>query len=242
MDPKEIVRTGYDALSFYYRPEGDYDGVHAPHHKVWATQLISLLSFSSSSARVLDLGCGCGVPVARDLARAGHTVVGVDISAVQIARARELVPGGTFIQADITAFARGDSESSSHHGNTDMGGEGEYDAVVALYVLIHLPVAEQEQLIARMGRWVKDDGLCMLTVGISAQTFERTGWLGSGEEVRMWWQQAGVGEYRAWLGAAGFEIVEDKVVKDLRAGEEFEGHQFLLVRRLPRARAGVGAG
>jgi len=37
-------------------------------------------------SRVLDLGCGCGVPVARDLAAAGHEVIGVDVSEVQLQR------------------------------------------------------------------------------------------------------------------------------------------------------------
>ncbi|MGN9788947.1 class I SAM-dependent methyltransferase [Nonomuraea sp. ZG12] len=51
-------------------------------------------------ASVLDLGCGCGLPVARSLAAAGHEVMGVDISDVQIQRARRLVPAGTFRRAD----------------------------------------------------------------------------------------------------------------------------------------------
>ncbi|MCX5096466.1 class I SAM-dependent methyltransferase [Streptomyces sp. NBC_00365] len=51
---------------------------------------------------VLDLGCGSGVPVARALATAGHRVTGVDISEVQIRRAREFVPQAEFIRADAT--------------------------------------------------------------------------------------------------------------------------------------------
>ncbi|MER7270664.1 class I SAM-dependent methyltransferase [Micromonospora carbonacea] len=50
-----------------------------------------------AAAAVLDLGCGCGVPAARFLAAAGHRVTGVDISAVQVGRARRLVPTGTFL-------------------------------------------------------------------------------------------------------------------------------------------------
>ena len=53
---------------------------------------------------VLDLGCGCGVPVARDLVAAGHRVTGVDISDVQIQRARHLVPAATFRRADATTL------------------------------------------------------------------------------------------------------------------------------------------
>lgn len=56
-----------------------------------------------SDAMVLDLGCGSGIPVARMLATAGRQVVGVDISDIQIGRARQLVPDAEFIRADAMA-------------------------------------------------------------------------------------------------------------------------------------------
>jgi ubiquinone/menaquinone biosynthesis C-methylase UbiE len=97
MEPKEIVRTGYDALSYSYRQDDD-DPVG---HTRWASWLVEILC-PAKGARVLDLGCGCGVPVARTLSNAGHHVVGVDISAVQVKRGKELVPGGQFFRVDIT--------------------------------------------------------------------------------------------------------------------------------------------
>jgi SAM-dependent methyltransferase len=47
----------------------------------WLGKLITLLPTKS---RVLDLGCGSGVPIARELARRGHDVVGMDGSARQV--------------------------------------------------------------------------------------------------------------------------------------------------------------
>ena len=44
------------------------------------------------------------MPVARDLVAAGHRVTGVDISDVQIQRARHLVPAATFRRADATTL------------------------------------------------------------------------------------------------------------------------------------------
>ena len=63
-----------------------------------------LHSLLPAAARVLDAGCGCGVPVARDLVAAGHHVTGVDVSAVQIDRARRLVPAAEFVRADLTTL------------------------------------------------------------------------------------------------------------------------------------------
>jgi len=45
------------------------------------------VSATDERARVLDLGCGNGVPVAKALAVGGHDVTGVDLSAVQVERA-----------------------------------------------------------------------------------------------------------------------------------------------------------
>ena len=45
-------------------------------------------------SRVLDVGCGTGIPTARQLADAGHRVTGVDISDGMLALARRDVPGG----------------------------------------------------------------------------------------------------------------------------------------------------
>ena len=51
-------------------------------------------------AGVVDLDCGAGVPATRLLIDAGFVVTRVDISEVQIERARSLVPDATFICAD----------------------------------------------------------------------------------------------------------------------------------------------
>src|SRR5688500_4426256 len=96
IDPKEIVRRGYDTVSLHYRA----DDADPETHRPWVAELTERLPRHAS---VLDLGCGNGVPVARDLAAAGFAVIGVDLSEVQVARARTLVPDATFLAADATS-------------------------------------------------------------------------------------------------------------------------------------------
>ncbi len=60
--------------------------------------------------------------------QAGHRVTGVDLSDVQIRRARQLVPAAVFI--------RGDAISMSFAPTS-------FDAVVCLYTLIHMPLEAQ---------------------------------------------------------------------------------------------------
>jgi 2-polyprenyl-3-methyl-5-hydroxy-6-metoxy-1,4-benzoquinol methylase len=90
-DPKRIVVSGYDEVAHVYL---ERFGVSTVRQK-WVGRLIDGLP--TGGGRVLDLGCGAGIPVARDLTALGHAVVGVDVSAQQIIRARRNVPKATFL-------------------------------------------------------------------------------------------------------------------------------------------------
>jgi SAM-dependent methyltransferase len=186
----ELVRKGYDALSYLYRGDDAGPGRYAP----W---LASLQDRLPARAAVLDLGCGCGVPVAQTLAAAGHQVTGVDISEVQIGRARRLVPGATFIRADATAVA---FPSAS------------FDAIVCLYALIHMPLAAQPALIRRAASWLAPAGWLLATVGQEAWTGREDGWLGG--TAPMWWSHADAATYARWLEQAGLEVIEQRFVPE----------------------------
>jgi 2-polyprenyl-3-methyl-5-hydroxy-6-metoxy-1,4-benzoquinol methylase len=57
--------------------------------------------------RVLDAGCGTG-RVARELARRGHDVVGVDSDASMLEVARAEAPGLRWVEADLAALDLGE--------------------------------------------------------------------------------------------------------------------------------------
>jgi 2-polyprenyl-3-methyl-5-hydroxy-6-metoxy-1,4-benzoquinol methylase len=201
-DEREVVRRGYDALSYRYRSDDADDGGYAP----WLADLHARLPAGSA---VLDLGCGCGVPVARSLADAGHRVTGIDLSAAQIERARRLVPTGTFIQADATRL--------------DLPRAG-FDAVVCLYALIHMPLAEQPPLIGRIASWLRPGGWLLATTGHDAWTGTDDNWLGG--SATMWWSQTDAGTYRYWLERAGLSIAAQEFVP-----EGGSGHDLFWARR-----------
>lgn len=193
-DLVEVVRRGYDALSLRYRS----DDADAGGYRPWIEELLATLPPGS---QVLDLGCGCGVPVARDLAAAGHRVTGVDVSEVQIERARRLVPGATFLRADVS---------------TVRFPAGSFEAVVALYCLIHLPLPAQPALLHRVATWLVPDGLLLLTAGWQSWTGTQTGWLGG--NATMWWSHADVATYRRWLSDAGLHVVREEFVPEGSGG------------------------
>ena len=81
-----------DYLNLY----ADRDVAEAERHVAF---LIEKLHLTGDEA-VLDLGCGAGRH-AKGFAQRGYSVVGVDASPTLIAKARDEVPGVTFIQADV---------------------------------------------------------------------------------------------------------------------------------------------
>ena len=200
-DHKKIVRRGYDAVSERYRADDD-----APaEYENW---LCTLTSGLPAHADVLDLGCGCGVPMTRRLTDLRHQVVGVDASRVQIARARRLVPGAHFILADASDL---------------LFEPGSFDAIVCLYMLIHLPQDEQNALVQRFRTWLRRPGVLVATVGATAWTGEEADWLSGG--APMWWSTPGAETYRAWRGPAGLTIEHDEFVP-----EGTGGHQLFIAR------------
>lgn len=205
-NPKDLVREGYDRVSRAYR--GDtFDSQADPRYRDSLELLAGRLAVGS---RLLDLGCGCGIPATEELSRQ-HRVTGVDISPVQIERARSLVPRAEFMCADMTTMAFV---------------AGEFDAVVSLYAIIHIPVNEQPDLLGKIRTWLKPGGWLLCTVGHQAWTGTEENWLGVAG-AKMFWSHADQGTYEAWLKNAGFRI---EAARFMPEGDG--GHALLLAQTM----------
>lgn len=202
LDAKDLVRRGYNRISHASR---DDSGVEEMDYRLWLeTHLFPRLS---ARARVLDLGCGNGVPATRMLAER-FDVTGVDISDVQISRARRLVPPATFVRADITSL--------------EFPPES-FDGVVCFFALIHIPLEEQPGLLRRVSAWLVPGGPFLATVGHHA-------WTGVAAfyGADMYWSQADASTYCTWLSDVGIDVVHREFV----AEEPSDGHELILgVRR-----------
>lgn len=144
LDPKEVVRNGYDQIGEQYAEWSMSSRAEERAH--YASVVLNSLA---PGAQVLDIGCGAGVPTTQVLARQ-FTVTGVDLSERQIARARRNVPRAQFIQADMATL--------------DFTPES-FDGVVAFYSLIHVPRREQPKLLQRIASWLRLGGLFVATMG-----------------------------------------------------------------------------
>ena len=202
---RRLVRRGYDAVSEAYR---DDDGQSAgtedtSRYAGWAAELAERLR---PGARVLDLGCGAGIPATRELTERGLQVIGVDFSAAQLHRARRLVPEARLLQADMA---------------TVRFGAASLDAVVSFYAVIHLPLADQRALFPRIRDWLRPGGLFLAIVGAQP-------WAGTEQfhGAQMFWEHAGTGSYLGWLEEARLTPLWDRFVPEGEAG----GHSLILAR------------
>jgi SAM-dependent methyltransferase len=193
-DPrKKIVASGYDRLADTYLEWGRQVTVD-PRERM----LAAFTSRLPDGARVLDLGCGAGLPSTRALAK-HFQVVGVDISPVQLELARRNVPGAEFIEGDITDVEFADST---------------FDGVAAFYAISHVPREEHRQLFTDVFRWLVPGGLFLATLGASDAPDWTGEWLGE----PMFFSSHDADVNRQLLESAGFELLLDEVLETSEPG------------------------
>lgn len=203
---RDLVRVGYDAISAAYRDDEGHPNSateeRTDQYKAWIDELALVVK---PGGRVLDLGCGAGVPATRGLVEKGFEVVGLDISSVQIERARRLVSGAQFVEADMATW---DAEPAS------------LDAVVCFYALIHVPLQDQRDLLPRIRQWLRPKGVLLAIVGHRRWTGIE-GYFGA----PMYWDHADAATYLEWLREAGLIPVWSRFIP-----EGSSGHELVLAR------------
>ena len=157
-DPrKAIVAAGYDAIAERYLEWTG--GVQVRNY--YLEQFYDLVP---AGGHVLDLGCGAGVPVAKKLAER-VSVVGVDISATQVALARQRVPEASFINADMMAVAFLPET---------------FDGISAFFSLTHLPRDEHAAMLRRIAAWLRPGGVFVASMGdFGSDDVTENDWLGA---------------------------------------------------------------
>ncbi len=180
---KQIVERGYDqaADTFAAWQREIRDSERLQH-------LEALLPRLPLQPAVLEIGSGAAVRSSRILAERGR-LVGIDLSAEQVRRARERLPEARFVHGDVMEAEFAD---------------GTFDAVVSFYVLNNLPREELGPLFERIRRWLRPGGYLLASLPGSDNPDWRGEWLG----VEMFFSGWEPDVTLRLLADAGLELVE----------------------------------
>ncbi len=192
MKKEEIVRKGYDQI--------------APHFSVFRSQFSNeqeldyLCGLIPENSKILDIGCGNGVPVARYFVRKRYNVIGVDISEKMLELARKNVPKAKFYQYDMNDL---DFEDASFH------------AITALYSLFHVPKEKHLTILKNFHRMLKPKGILFFCVG-TLEGDDLSTFLG---EIEMFWSNYSPEKTKELVKTAGFRLLSGEI---LDRGDELQ--------------------
>ena len=199
MDPKAQVRESFNRIAAAYLSSRRRDSPDV-------ALLDDLVVRLPARARVLDAGCGAGVPIAQQLA-ARVEVVGVDFAEVQLGLARQHVPTGRWICADLVALPFADAS---------------FDAVCSYYAVIHVPRDQHAKVLDGFARVLRSGGLALLCLGAA----DLPAWTEQYHDAPMYWSHYDAKTSLSLVEAAGFGLLWHRSVADGSGS-----HLFVLARR-----------
>lgn len=202
---KKIVAAGYDQVASRYAGL-EAAGREWPRMR-WLREVLSRLPDGSN---VLDVGCGNGLPATRAIAER-HRVTGVDISSKQIELARHNVPEARLIHGDAASVEFPDAS---------------FDAIVAFYVLEHLPREEHAEVLGQFCRWLRPGGYLLFTIEPQDEPGVVGSWLGAS----MFFSQFSADETLKMVKDAGFGVLRH-AIEAQREGDRDVPYLWVLARR-----------
>ncbi len=203
MDFKKTVKDGYNAIANRYLAERTRDSEDV-------RLLIEFMEQLPENARVLDAGCGAGIPISQMLSER-FQVTGVDFSEAQIELAKQNVPNAQFLCQDMTKL---DFPEST------------FDGITSYYAIIHIPRQEHQALLANFHRMLKPGGVALLCLGAEhlLEAIDED-YLGA----RMYWSHYDTETYLQMLHGCGFSRIWSRHVTDATCAGA--GHLFVLVQK-----------
>lgn len=203
MDFKKTVKEGYNAIANRYLAERTRDSEDV-------RLLNDFIERLPLHVKVLDAGCGAGIPISQMLSE-HFQVTGVDFSEAQIELAKKNVPNATFLCEDMTKL--------NFPENT-------FDGITSYYAIIHIPREEHQSLLANFHRMLKPGGFALLCLGAEHLIDDiDEDYLGT----RMYWSHFDTETYLRMLNDCGFSMIWSRRVEDETC--EGAGHLFVLVQK-----------
>jgi cyclopropane fatty-acyl-phospholipid synthase-like methyltransferase len=195
----DFVRQGFNRIV------EEYDSTrNQTENNIYLDKVDSLLNPNS---RILDIGCGAGLPIDRYFVDKGHTLTGIDISEKMIELAKSHVP-----EADYKVEDMSDLQMGEYH----------VDAVVSFYAIFHTPRETHQELLHKINSFLPQGGYLLITMASSEWEGKEDNFHGT----EMFWSHYDSKKNRGLVEGAGFEILLDTI--DGAGGEH---HQIILARK-----------
>jgi SAM-dependent methyltransferase len=196
------MKASYDAIAEKYNKE--FYKVDDPLRKDYLGRLVAhLQSNGNDTAKVLELGCGAGVPATKfllDIEKPLFNITGNDISTAQLDLARSNLAQYT----DRLTLVENDMLALSFPAAT-------FDAITGFYSIIHLPREEQTQLMGKIAEWLKPGGYFLANFSVrDLGTLTEERWLGH-EEGWMYWSSWGEKKNVEMVENVGLEVLVKEV-------------------------------
>jgi SAM-dependent methyltransferase len=212
-DLKSRLKDSYDAIAPKYN---EWTIPHSTTRLHYLDQLLGHLPITTSSSSpstpvsVLELGCGCGIPVTQKLlSHPNFSVTANDLSSAQLALARaSLLPDPPGPAHGRLTLLEGDMLALDFAPET-------FDAVIGMYSIIHLPRGEQVEMLRKIVAWLKPGGWMLANFAAEESAGGETqNWL---EEEKGWmfWSSWGSEGTLEKVREAGLEVVVQEAVDDV---------------------------
>lgn len=154
------------------------------------------LQLAPANARLLDLGCGTGMPIAAYFIERGYKVTGIDGSPAMIARCRQRFPQQEWRQADMRTLSLA----------------ARFDGLLAWDSFFHLARDDQRRMFSLFRQHANPHAALMFTSGTADGVA-----MGTFEGQPLFHASLAPEEYSRLLQENGFRVV-DHVVEDPGCG------------------------
>jgi len=178
-----IVRNGYDKIAHQYMQERT-----EPIEK----EIQEFIDILPEKAKVLDIGCGGGIPVLKAMLENGFIATGIDFSKSMLKIAKKNVPKAELIYGDVT--------------KTDFE-PNQFDGIISTYAIIHIHKSLHPIVYARIYNWLKPGGLMLMGASWS-ESEDIAEFFG----VDMAWSHPAPPASLQMVKNTGFEVIFDRLV------------------------------
>lgn len=133
------IKKNYDKIADIWYEKRDWH--------IEQASIDEAIALIKPGARILDVGCGSGKPIAAYLLSKGFDVYGLDISEKQIEYAKQLIPENKLFVADIFNFS------------TPL----QFDAIVCWFTLFHIHASLHQKILQKLHGLLKSGGFILIT-------------------------------------------------------------------------------